>query len=252
MGDALEKILTSETFQQEIESNQGTMKQVFKFFKLVFPLYLKGIPVIINNLFFLDPSGIIERATTPVEPIIYKHGNYIMQVSGTERIIRIRESMRRLLDEIITNMMYIPLSLIVLQMASRLTRRWLGEDLDIDTLSKSPPGDVTGEMGLMIGDLADTARKHPEVVDYLERAKDSTFYEGLSEVKGGDVFRAELDRFMGLYGMRCPGEIDISNTRWWEAPTMLVPSIIYHIKSNAPGEHRKRFRQGRKEAQEAI
>ncbi|MFY9200841.1 MAG: hypothetical protein WAO81_08220, partial [Methanosarcina flavescens] len=87
MGDALEKILTSETFQQEIESNQGTMKQVFKFFKLVFPLYLKGIPVIINNLFFLDPSGIIERATTPVEPIIYKHGNYIMQVSGTERII---------------------------------------------------------------------------------------------------------------------------------------------------------------------
>ena len=49
MGDALEKILTSETFQQEIESNQGTMKQVFKFFKLVFPLYLKGIPVIIYS-----------------------------------------------------------------------------------------------------------------------------------------------------------------------------------------------------------
>ena len=57
---------------------------------------------------------------------------------------------------------------------------------------------------------------------------------------------------MELYGMRCPGEIDISNVRWWEAPTLLVPSIINHIKSNAPGEHRKRFRQGREEAQEVV
>jgi len=107
-------------------------------------------------------------------------------------------------------------------------------------------------MGLMIGNLADTARKYPEVIDYLERAEDRTFYQGLSKVKGGDIFRTELDRFMELYGMRCPGEIDISNIRWWEAPTLLVPSIINHIKSNAPGEHRDRFRQGRKEAQEAI
>ncbi|WP_269851740.1 PEP-utilizing enzyme [Methanosarcina horonobensis] len=246
------KILTSETFQQEIEANQGTMKQVFEFFKPVLPLYLKGIPVIINNLFFLDPSGIIERATTPVEPVIYKHEHYIMQASGTERIIRVRESMGKLLDEIITSMMYVPLPFIVLPMASSLTRRWLGEDLDIDMLSKSPPGNVTGEMGLMIGDLAETARKYPEVVDYLEKAKDNTFYQGFSEVKGGDVFRAELDRFMELYGMRCPGEIDISNTRWREAPTMLVPSIINHMKSNSPGEHRNHFREGRKEAQEAV
>ncbi len=252
MGDAVAKIVTSENFQQEIEANQGATKQVFKLFKPLFPLYLKGIPVIINNLFLLDPSGIIERATTPVEPIISKHGYYIMQVSGAERIIRIRESMGKLLHEIITSMMYIPLSLIVPPMASRLTRRWLSEKLDVDTLSKSQPGNVTGEMGLMIGDLADTARKYPEVVDYLERAKDSTFYQGLIEVKGGDIFRVELDRFMELYGMRCPGEIDISNTRWREAPIMLVPSIINHMKSNAPGEHRNRFRQGRREAQEAI
>jgi len=37
-----------------------------------------------------------------------------------------------------------------------------------------------------------------------------------------------------------------------EAPTLLVPSIINHIKSNAPGEHRNRFRKGRKEAQEVV
>jgi len=252
MGDALAKIAESETFQQEVKANRSTTKQVFKFFKPLFPLYLKGIPVIINNLFFLNPSGIIERATAPLEQVIYRHEQCITQASGTERIIRVRESMGKLLHEIINTMMYVPLSLIVLPVASRLTRRWLGEDLDVDTLSKSPPGNVTGEMGLMIGDLAEIARKYPEVVDYLERAEDSTFYQGLRNVKGEDVFGTELDRFMELYGMRCPGEIDISNIRWQEAPTLLIPFIINHMKSNAPGEHRSRFRRGKKEAQEAV
>lgn len=180
-----------------------------------------------------------------------------MQASGVERIKSVQESMGKLLQELIGSMMYVPLPFIVLPIARRLTRLWLDENLDVDTLNKSLPGNVTVEMGLMIGDLADTARKYPEVVDYLEKSEDSTFYhdtfyQGLSKVKGGDIFGTELDRFMELYGMRCPGEIDISNVRWWEAPTLLVPSIINHIKINAPGEHRKRFRQGRKEAQEVV
>ncbi len=257
MRDALAKIVSSEIFQQEAKANKDTTRQVFKLFKPILPLYLKGIPIIVNNLFFLDPSGIIERATVPPEERIDKHRHSIMQASGIERIKRVQESMGKLLQELIGSMMYVPLPFIVLPIASRLTRLWLDENLDVDTLNKSLPGNVTGEMGLMIGDLADTARKYPEVVDYLERSEDSTFYQdtfyqGLSKVKGGDTFKIELDRFMELYGMRCPGEIDISNVRWWEAPTLLVPSIINHIKSNAPGEHRKRFRQGREEAQEVV
>lgn len=252
MRDALVKIVSSEIFRQEAKANKDTMKQVFKLFKPMLPLYLKGIPVIVDNLFFLEPSGIIERATAPLEHIIDKYRYSLMQVSGLERIKKVQESMGKLLQELNGSMMYVLLSFIVLPIANRLARLWLGEDLDVGTLSKSSPGNVTGEMGLMIGDLADTARKYPEVIDYLKRAEDRTFYQGLSKVKGGDIFRTELDRFMELYGMRCPGEIDISNIRWWESPTLLVPSIINHIKSNAPGEHRDRFRQGRKEAQEAI
>ncbi len=252
MRDALAKIISSEIFQQEAKASKGTTKQVFELFKPMLPFYLKGIPVIVDNLFFLDTSGIIERATSPMEQIINKYRYSITQVSGAERIKRVQESMGQLFQELNGSMMYVLLSFIVLPIAGRLTRLWLDEDLDVDALSKSPPGNVTGEMGLMIGDLADTARKYPEVIDYLERAEDSTFYQGLNKVKGGNIFKTELDRFMELYGMRCPGEIDISNTRWWEAPTLLVSSILNHIKSNAPGEHRDRFRQGRKEAQEAI
>jgi pyruvate,water dikinase len=67
MRDALTKIVSSEIFQQEAKANKGATMQVFKLFKPLFPFYLKGIPIVINNLFFLDSSGIIERATTPLE-----------------------------------------------------------------------------------------------------------------------------------------------------------------------------------------
>jgi len=64
-------------------------------------------------------------------------------------------------------------------------------------LDKSPPGNITGEMGLVIGDLADAARPYPEVVRYLERAEDRTFYEGLGEVEGGGAFREKIGRLHG-------------------------------------------------------
>ncbi|WP_093231662.1 PEP-utilizing enzyme [Thermoflavimicrobium dichotomicum] len=71
-------------------------------------------------------------------------------------------------------------------------------------------------------------------------------------MEGGDVFKAKLDQFMERFGMRAPGEIDITRVRWKEAPTMLVPSILSHIRSNAPNEHREKFKQGEQEANEAI
>lgn len=46
-------------------------------------------------------------------------------------------------------------------------------------------------------------------------------------------------------------EISPANIRWQESPTALVPSIISYIYTLAPGEHRDKFFQGEKEAQEA-
>ncbi|MDI3411886.1 hypothetical protein QKW52_23120 [Bacillus sonorensis] len=47
------------------------------------------------------------------------------------------------------------------------------------------------------------------------------------------------------------GEIDITNPRWCEDPVQLAPSIISNIQSGAAGEHRRKFKQGEKEAEEA-
>ncbi len=125
---------------------------------------------------------------------------------------------------------------------------WLGEKNAADTLSQSVPNNVTSEMGLALLDVADVIRPHPEVAAYLQNAQDDGFFEGLLPLNGGpeahDAIRAYLDK----YGMRCVGEIDVTRTRWREAPTTLVPLILSNIKNFEPGAGGRKFEQGRQEA----
>ncbi len=127
-------------------------------------------------------------------------------------------------------------------------QEWLGEKNAADTLSQSAPNNVTSQMGLALLDVADAVRPYPEVVAYLQGAKDEGFLEGLLPLAGGrqahDAIRAYLDE----YGMRCAGEIDVTRTRWREAPTTLVPLLLGNVKNFEPGAARRRFEQGRREA----
>lgn len=133
-----------------------------------------------------------------------------------------------------------------------LARRWLDEPSPLDELTKSAPGNVSTEMGLELGDLADVIRPYPAVLEYMKKADDATFLDGLGRVEGGAKVRPAFEAFLAKYGMRCPGEIDITRPRWREKPTQLVPSIISHIQSMEPGEHRLRFAQGKAEAEQAA
>jgi len=133
-----------------------------------------------------------------------------------------------------------------------LARRWLGEPSPLDELTKSAPGNVSTEMGLELGDLADAIRPYPAALEYLKEADDATLLDGLERVKGGAAVRPVFAAFLAKYGMRCPGEIDITRPRWREKPTQLVPSIISHIQSTEPGEHRRKFTRGKAEAEQAA
>ena len=133
-----------------------------------------------------------------------------------------------------------------------LARRWLGEPSPLDELTKSVPGNISTEMGLELGDLADLIRPYPAVVEYMKTANDTAFLEGLEQVEGGIPIRRAFTNFLVRYGMRCPGEIDITRPRWREKPTQLVPAIISHIQSTEPGGHRHKFSQGKAEAEQAA
>lgn len=125
---------------------------------------------------------------------------------------------------------------------------WLGEKNVADTLAQSVPNNITSEMGLALLDVADVLRPYPEVIAYLQQAKDDNFLDELVKFHGGQEARNALSAFLNAYGMRCAGEIDITRTRWSEKPTMLVPLILSNIKNFEPHASRRKFEQGRQEA----
>ncbi|HSR97202.1 MAG TPA: rifamycin-inactivating phosphotransferase [Kofleriaceae bacterium] len=125
---------------------------------------------------------------------------------------------------------------------------WLGEKNAADTLAQSVPNNVTSEMGLALLDVADAIRPHPEVVRFLQRVEDDRFLDELPGLAGGREARDAIQTFLDKYGMRCAGEIDITRPRWIERPTTLLPVLLANIRSFAPGEARRRFEQGRREA----
>ncbi|WP_194832878.1 rifamycin-inactivating phosphotransferase [Nocardia sp. XZ_19_369] len=128
-------------------------------------------------------------------------------------------------------------------------REWLGEKNAADALTQSVPGNVTSEMGLALLDVADVIRPHPDVVAYLQHAKDD-FLDELAEYPGGHEARAAIEDFLDKYGMRCAGEIDITRPRWSESPSTLVPTILGNIKNFGPGAGRQRFEEGLRDAEQ--
>jgi pyruvate,water dikinase len=125
---------------------------------------------------------------------------------------------------------------------------WLGEKNVADTISLSVPDNVTSEMGMALLDVADVIRPYPEIIEYLQRVKEDNFLDELVYFKGGQQVRDAIAAYLDKYGMRCPGEIDITRTRWREKPGMLVPMILSNIKNLAPGASKRKFEQGQQEA----
>ena len=174
----------------------------------------------------------------------------IRKKRGVELFDFIREDMQEVKKAMFNSksMSVILLGMNVSSWINEKMSEWLGEKNAADQLSQSVPHNITSEMGLALLDVADVIRPYPEVTGYLKAHKDNDFLNGLLKLRGGkeaaEAIRAYLDR----YGMRCVGEVDITRTRWIEDPGLLIPMILTNIKNFAPGESRRKYEQGLREA----
>ncbi|GAB1763664.1 phosphoenolpyruvate synthase [Priestia megaterium] len=125
---------------------------------------------------------------------------------------------------------------------------WLGEKNAADALSQSVPNNITSEMGLALLDVADVIRPYPEVMHYLKHVKDDNFLENLVKLEGGQETKDAIYDYLSKYGMRCPGEIDITKTRWSEKPAALIPVILGNIKNFEASASKQKFEKGLQEA----
>jgi pyruvate,water dikinase len=125
---------------------------------------------------------------------------------------------------------------------------WLGEKNVADILSQSVPNNITSEMGLELLNVADVIRHYPAVINYLQEIKGGSFLDDLLQFDGGKETRSVIYAYLDKYGMRCVGEIDITNTRWSEKPSILIPIMLSNIKNFEPGAGKLKFEKGLEEA----
>jgi pyruvate,water dikinase len=209
---------------------------------------------VLGTLLFRDPSrGLNEIARVMADKISEKRRS-LEEVTGFERIERIRIILRGLFADLVGMKIlqnFLP-GVLAFRLIESLSRRWLGDAAELASVGRSPRGNVTTEMGLALGDVADIMRTHQGAIERLRQATDATLEDALDEVAGGKEVERALATFLERYGMRCSGEIDITRPRWREAPRQLIPAIEGYLRSSASGQHRSEFRAGEEEAERAA
>lgn len=233
LGSALEELVTRPNIQFP-----STRVPIRKVASIAFPI----VSMIFHNVLFADPVSRRASVDHLIEESVRKCRQDVLGSDVSSRMDAIKQNMKH--DLIPSALRVVPNfvtgEIIAAQIKKRL-QAWLGDTESFYALGRSLPGNVTSELGLMIGDLADIARGNPRLLEYLQNATSDGFDQGLLGVADSDAFRLNLQAFMRQYGMRCPGEIDISKPRWRDTPTTLVPAILSHIRTMAPGEHRTKF-----------
>ncbi|MBB6214247.1 pyruvate,water dikinase [Anaerosolibacter carboniphilus] len=197
-----------------------------------------------------DPS-IIEEILTGFEKEVREVDEQLSKLSGDQALEFIRNDRDKLLA-----MSYDPrmlgtiiAAILVNDSLNKNVEKWLGEKNIADALTKSLDHNVTTEMGLALCDVADTIRRFPKVLAYISNdPADESFFEEMIKLPGGKETRQAFKEFLDKYGMRCPGEIDITKARFEEKPTQLIPMLLNNIRVLESGEHVTRFQKGKQEA----
>jgi phosphoenolpyruvate synthase/pyruvate phosphate dikinase len=125
---------------------------------------------------------------------------------------------------------------------------------DLEALRRGLSGNVTTDMDLKIGDLADVARSEPATAAWLQEGTNLTTsgLEDLAAKEGTDKFRNALSAFLDQYGCRCAGEIDMGRQRWMDDPSSVLQVIRGNLTNNEPGHHRAHHERLFKAGEEAA
>lgn len=199
-----------------------------------------------------NPS-IIKDLTDEFEKEVRDIDQQLSKLSGGEALEFIVNDRNKLLAMAYNPKMLgaIIAAILVNDSINKKVEKLLGEKNVADILTKSLDHNITTEMGLALCDVADTIRKYPEVLEYIsQNPSDEKFFEGMEKLTGGKETSEAFKLFLDKYGMRCPGEIDITKDRFEEKPTQLIPIILNNIRVLKPGAHKIRFQKGRQEAED--
>src|SRR5262249_15074028 len=131
---------------------------------------------ILAALVYRDFSGGIARVERAMAESVARWEQALGEASGPDRIARIRGMLRSLFPDLLRMkiLQNAAPAMVAFRLIESLSTRWFGDAAELGDLAKAPRGNVTTEMGLAIGDLADVVRAHPGAIECLRAADDTT------------------------------------------------------------------------------
>ena len=212
------------------------------------PIFIKAI----KNVTYKKPEGSIESVNTYIEKRLKNTAEVInSSKQGIEKLEAIYEAASFYKDFKVLLPMMAP-GIISFKALQGLEQKLLGTNKYVDMIVKGLEGNITTEMGLLVGDLADLVRKSTDLVKEFENEDYLTLNYRINKLKGHDEFKNKFNAFMDKYDMRAAGEIDMAKDRWIENPEPLAKSIMAIVNTSEEGIHRKEYKETIERAKEAA
>lgn len=236
ISEALKKITYSSCFDDRIYKNS----------KNLFCLICKIIPVLFISsfsLFFKNHEKDVDQMNIFIrnerERYIDVMKNAGLGVERLKNIYRLSLVFNRIFKVLRDK---IPPAIVSLKIIEKLERRWFASDNYSQQIQKGLVGNITTEMGLLIGDIADIVRRSPKILSEFENSDYKTLIYRINSMDGEDYFKRIFNDFFSLYGVRTTGELDISRPRWIENPKEFITYVLSTVKTAKDGTHRIEYK----------
>lgn len=251
MGRGVEEALEEPCVLESIQAEEKGLSPVS-----VFP-YIKGIlPPAVKAV--IASKSLIRR-----EKIVSNLEEYFSSVrekkaelkGAEERLVYLRGELENFVFKMLPLLGTIVPALVLRIHIRKKIQEWIGSDLDeeLQAVERGLEGNITTQMDLETGDLADRLKDLPALAAFFGKAgMDIVALEKGREITGAETFYRDFDRFMDQYGFRGLSEIDIKNKRWNEDPEVLLKIITTQAESEEKGAHRAHFEQLTTKAEEAV
>lgn len=249
LGEALVELISRPEFKGRFEKYDNIEKSLKKFAK---PLLLKAV----NSLVFRKPEGTVDLINSYIDNRVKKTAQYINSTKpGIERLEAIYDAACFTKDFQAVLPMMAP-AMMSFKALEAFEKKVLGGDKYFKTIVTGLEGNITTELGLLIGDLADIARKSENIIKELEDEDYLTLINRVNNLNGHEEFKKKFNAFIDKYDMRAAGEIDMAKDRWVENPGPVAKSIMATVKTAEEGIHRKEYQEtilaAKKAAEEFI
>ena len=173
--------------------------------------------------------------------------------TATDRLDAVEDLLARAPSFVFPRMLGLVVAGMVSYLASgRLLRGRATED-ELLTLTRGLPHNPTTEMDLALWALTTRVRADPTSRDAIRNSQPPDLAQAYRDGQLPSTLQSELGKFIGRYGFRAVGEIDLGVPRWSEDPSYLLGAIANYLRLEdgalAPDEQ---FRRGAREAEATI